>query len=354
MKMKIKNTIFVISIGLIFGSCQDDSIRPNINSNFYERGYFVTNEGNFGTGNGSISFISENGAVSNNIFEQNNSFSLGDVVQSMKIINNKAYIVVNNSSKIEVANIDSMTHVATINGLISPRYILQVSNERAYISDWGIGGIHILDLNTNSIISTISTGQGPEKMLIKENKAYICNVGGFGLDNTVSVIDTENDVLITNINVGDKPNSIVEDANGNIWVLAGGNTEYDANWNVVAETPGELTTINSETYNVDGSIVFEVGDHPKDLIIDDNGTTLYFSNGSWSKSVFSFNIYNNMLSTNPIIAKNFYSLGFNDNYIYGTDVKDYVQNGWTYKYNTNGEVVDSSEVGIIPGGYCFR
>ena len=350
----MKNTIFVITIGLMLASCQNDSISPNINIGLYKDGYFVTNEGNFGTGNGSISFVSENGAVSNNIFEETNSFYLGDVVQSMEIINEKAYIVVNNSSKIEVAIIDSMTHVATINGLISPRYILQVSNERAYISDWGIGGIHVLDLNTNSIISTISTGQGPEKMLFKDNKAYICNVGGFGLDNTVSVIDTENDVLITNINVGDKPNSIVEDANGNIWVLAGGNTEYDANWNVVAETPGELTNINSETYNVDGSIVFEVGDHPKDLIIDDNGTTLYFRNGSWSKSVFSFNIYNNMLSTNPIIAKSFYSLGFNDNYIYGTDVKDYVQNGWTYKYNTNGEVVDSSEVGIIPGSYCFR
>jgi len=354
MKM-IKNNFLIILLSvLVLASCQNDSIRPNVPIGLYENGYFVTNEGNFGTGNGSLSFIDDRGSVSNNIFAQTNSFSLGDVVQSMEIINEKAYIVVNNSSKIEVANIDSMAHVATINGLISPRYILQVSNERAYISDWGIGGIHVLDLNTNSIISNISTGQGPEKMLIKDNKAYICNVGGFGLDNTVSVIDTENDVLITNINVGDKPNSIVEDANGNIWVLAGGNTEYDANWNVVAETPGELTTINSETYNVDGSVVFEVGDHPKDLIIDDNGTTLYFSNGSWSKSVYSFNIYNNMLSANPIINKSFYSLSYNDNHIYGTDVKDYVQNGWTYKFNTNGQVIDSNEVGIIPGGYCFR
>ena len=354
MKM-IKNNFLIILLSvLVLASCQNDSIRPNVPIGLYENGYFVTNEGNFGTGNGSLSFIDDRGSVSNNIFAQTNSFSLGDVVQSMEIINEKAYIVVNNSSKIEVANIDSMAHVATINGLISPRYILQVSNERAYISDWGIGGIHVLDLNTNSIISNISTGQGPEKMLIKDNKAYICNVGGFGLDNTVSVIDTENDVLITNINVGDKPNSIVEDANGNIWVLAGGNTEYDANWNVVAETPGELTTINSETNNVDGSVVFEVGDHPKDLIIDDNGTTLYFSNGSWSKSVYSFNIYNNMLSENPIINKSFYSLGYNDNHIYGTDVKDYVQNGWTYKFNTNGQVVDSNEVGIIPGGLCFR
>ena len=354
MKM-IKNNFLIILLSvLVLASCQNDSIRPNVPIGLYENGYFVTNEGNFGTGNGSLSFIDDRGSVSNNIFAQTNSFSLGDVVQSMEIINEKAYIVVNNSSKVEVANIDSMDYITTIVGLSSPRYILQVSDNKAYVSDWGIGGLQVIDLNTNSIISTISTGQGPEKMLIKDNKVFVCNVGGFGLDNTVSVIDTENDVLITNINVGDKPNSIVEDANGNIWVLAGGNTEYDANWNVVAETPGELTTINSETNNVDGSVVFEVGDHPKDLIIDDNGTTLYFSNGSWSKSVYSFNIYNNMLSENPIINKSFYSLGYNDNHIYGTDVKDYVQNGWTYKFNTNGQVVDSNEVGIIPGGLCFR
>ena len=137
-------------------------------------------------------------------------------------------------------------------------------------------------------------------------------------------------------------------------MLAGGNTEYDANWNVVAETPGELTKINSETNSVEESVVFEVGDHPKDLIVNDNGSTLYFSNGSWSKSVYEFNTYNNTVSSTPLISKNFYGLGFNDNHIYGTDVKDYVQNGWSYTYNTSGVLLDSNEVGIIPGGYCFR
>ena len=113
-------------------------------------------------------------------------------------------------------------------------------------------------------------------MLIKDNKVFVCNVGGWGLNNTVSVIDAENDLLITNIIVGDKPNSIVEDASGYIWVLASGNTEYDANWNVIAETPGELTKINSATNSVEESVIFEVGDHPKGLIINDNGNTLYF------------------------------------------------------------------------------
>ena len=83
-------------------------------------------------------------------------------------------------------------------------------------------------------------------------------------------------------------------------------------------------------------------------------STLYFSNGSWSQSVFEYDTYNNTLLTNTIISKDFYSLGFNNNYIYGLDVKDYVQNGWSFRYTTNGELVDSTEVGIIPGGFCFR
>ena len=209
--MKINKFLTVILSATILISCQKDSPTPNLPvGGLYENGYFVTNEGNFGTGNGSVSFIDENGLVSNNVFAQTNSFSLGDVVQSMQIINDHAYIVVNNSSKIEVADIDSMTYVTTINGLTSPRYILQVSADKAYISDWGIGGLHVVDLNTNTVISTINTGTGPEKMLIKDNKVFVCNVGGWGLNNTVSVIDADNDLLITNIIVGDKPNSIVE------------------------------------------------------------------------------------------------------------------------------------------------
>ena len=34
--------------------------------------------------------------------------------------------------------------------------------------------------------------------------------------------------------------------------------------------------------------------------------------------------------------------------------KNYVQNGWSFKYSSNGELIDSVNVGIIPGGYCFN
>ncbi len=351
-KMKKLNILkSMILLSIFISSCTKDEIDIQSNESAYDNGYFITNEGNFGTGNGSISFVDEYGVVENDIFQSVNSFLLGDVVQSMSIINDNAYIVVNNSSKIEVANVDSMNYVATIN-VSSPRHITSVSESKAYVTDWGINGVQIVDLNTNSVTSTITCGTGPEAVVESNGYAYICNVGGWGLDNTVSVINTSSDIVETTLTVGDKPNSAVVDYSGDVWVLSGGYTEYDANWNVVSETPGSLVKIENNV--VVSSFIFPVGNHPKDLTINDAGTTLYYSDGSFSTAVYSFNIGDNMLPTVPLINRSFYSLGFNNNHIYGTDAVDYVQQGWSYRYAVDGSIVDSVRTGIIPGGYCFN
>ena len=88
-KMKKMKKMGIIALAVIsISSCQKESFTPTVSEGNYENGYFVTNEGNFGTGNGSISFISNEGDVENDVFSQINSFQLGDVVQSMSIINN--------------------------------------------------------------------------------------------------------------------------------------------------------------------------------------------------------------------------------------------------------------------------
>ena len=96
---------------------------------------------------------------------QVNSFALGDVVQSMNIIGANAYILVNGSSKIEVASVDSMYSVATIDA-VSPRYIAKVTDNKAYVTDWGINGVQVIDLLTNTISSTIACGTGPEGITV--------------------------------------------------------------------------------------------------------------------------------------------------------------------------------------------
>ena len=351
MKKTINNILSLIIISLIITSCTRDTNSPETNG-IYNDGYFVTNEGNFNSGNGSISFVSNDGVVENNVFATTNSFPLGDVVQSMSIIDENAFIIVNNSSKVEVASIDSMISVGTIENISSPRYIVKVSNTKAYISDWGSNSIHVLDLNNLEVLSTISVGNGPEKMIFSNGYVYVCNVGGWGYEKTISVIDAENDIVTNTIEVGDKPNSIVSDINENIWVLCGGFTEYDANWNVISQTAGSLVKITGNS--VISTLNFQVGNSPSDLIINENGTSLFYSDGSWSKNVYKFNITDLELPNSPVISRNFYGLGYNDGYIYGTDAVDYVQNGWSYKYTESGTIVDSVQVGIIPGDYCFN
>lgn len=352
MKKKILKISLAALLISTYSSCVKDSVNDVDLPGNYENGYFVTNEGNFGSGNGSISYVSNNGSVDNEVFASVNSFPLGDVVQSMEIIGDNVYIVVNGSSKIEVASEDSLISIATINGLTSPRYIAAVSENKAYVTDWGVNGVQVIDLLDNSITSTITCGNGPEGIVVSNGFAYVCNVGGWGLDNTVSVINVETDVVETTLTVGDKPESAVVDADGAVWVLSGGYTEYDANWNIVSQTAGSLVKIVNN--NIELNLPFAEGNNPSDLIIDDYGSNLYFSDGSWSKVVYSMSISDTELPSTPLINRNFYSLGYNDGYIYGTDVIDYVQQGWSFKYTNSGSLTDSVMVGIIPGGYCFN
>lgn len=276
-------------------------------------GYFVNNEGNFGSANGSISFVDQG----------------------------------NSSEEVDITPF----HINTIN-VVSPRYMSKVSNSKAYVTDWGINGVQVIDLLTNTISSTIACGAGPEGILVANGFAYVCNVGGWGLDNTVSVINTSTDAVETTLVVGDKPNSVVVDVNGAVWVLTGGYTEYDSDWNVISETAGNLVKIVGNT--IEATYAFAVGNHPEDLVIDASGTTLYYSDGSWSKAVYAFNINDEKLPTSALIDKSFYGLGVNNGYVYGTDAIDFTQSGWSYKFTTDGTIIDSVQVGIIPGGYSFN
>ena len=98
MKNYISKSLTLLIISFTFFSCSKENININ-NNNQFSSGYFVTNEGNFGSGNGSLSYVDDNNQVTNNVFSSINSFPLGDVVQSMSIINDNAYIVVNGSAK---------------------------------------------------------------------------------------------------------------------------------------------------------------------------------------------------------------------------------------------------------------
>ncbi len=163
-------------------------------------GVFIINEGNFRLGNGSLSFYSYDSVkIINDIFSKVNNRILGDVPNSMKIFGNYAYIIVNNSGKIEVVDKNTFKSVKTITGLVSPRNIAFVDSRKAYVTSMYSDSIAIIDLNENSISGFINIRRTSDAIEVTGQKAFVAEwIGG----KEVMVINTVNNKVIDSTEVG--------------------------------------------------------------------------------------------------------------------------------------------------------
>ncbi|MDX9696855.1 MAG: hypothetical protein RBT49_13780, partial [Bacteroidales bacterium] len=197
-----KYLIISLFIGILF-SCDEENPTPTVK---LADGIYITNEGNWGQSNGSVSYYNySTDSVYNDLFQNINGRSVGDVVQSSTVADSLIYIVVNGSNKIEIAHKSNLKEFDVITGIDNPRY-LKVKNSTGYLSQWGEEGvILVIDLSTNTISDTIDVGTGPEQMEIINNRLFVANSGAYDRDSTVSVVNlTTNDVIAT-IKVGDNP-----------------------------------------------------------------------------------------------------------------------------------------------------
>lgn len=331
-----------------FYSCRSDKpideLQPQINVT-QNGGVYVINEGNFGWGNASLSYYNyDDNTVAEDVFQPANNRPLGDVFQSMNVFNNKAYLVINNSSKIEVVNPTTLVSIATISGFVSPRYFLPVSNNKAYVSDLNANTISILNLSTNTISGSIPCKGWSEEMVLSYGKAFVTNLRS----DKLFIINTTTDA-IDSIPVSYGSSSIREDKDGKLWVLCSG--KQSANIYPV------LHHINPITQQVEASFQFpDLTDNPSHLTINGNLDALYYLT---SAGVCRFSINDIALNATPIIAqgsRTFYGLGINpkDDIIYVADAIDYVQQGIVYRYNPNGTLINQFLAGIIPNGFYFN
>ena len=349
---KIISFFILIFTTLLFTCCTDDSevnpdslvLRDSIENTLgtFSSGVFVINEGNFGSADGSISFISSEGIVQNNIFSENNaSLPLGDVVQSMYVNDKTAFIVVNNSNKVEVVDVNEMQLLHTISGVSLPRYMI-TEGDYGYISEWvsfsDPGRISILDLDTYEILDTINVGFGAEAMIIRDSKLYVGN----NFENTVSIIDLSILKIIQTISVGSSPAAMVLDENGDLWVICSGDytanngslVRLDSNDEVIQEISLGMNVSGKLVTNLDSSILYFYG-----------GTTLY----SYAVGDDSYNTFIENTS-----AISFYGLGVSpDGDVYIGDSMGFQSLGRVYIYDQTGQEKEKFEVGRGPNGFVF-
>ncbi|SDW88460.1 hypothetical protein SAMN05444411_102383 [Lutibacter oricola] len=269
-------SIFLLSVLLV--SCDDDD-EPQLPKGDYENGLIISGEGS-GAGSGSVTFVSDDfSTVEHQIYNKVNTKEFGTYLQSVAFDDDRAFIVTDNQNTITVVNRYTFEELGTIvTGLATPRFVTVVG-DKAYATNWGTTGAFVseIDLNTYTVSSTISISTGPERIIAESGKLYVSHKGGWGSNNIISVIDISSKA-VSEITVQDKPDEMFIDNSGDLVVLSEGAVQYDASWNVVGNTIGAISKINTTTNTVETEITFSEGVHPTLLVSD--GSDLYYAIGS--------------------------------------------------------------------------
>jgi YVTN family beta-propeller protein len=341
--------ILIIIFSLLIISCSKETnpVIGDLNESFLSgKGVFILNEGNYRSGNGSLSFFSYDSLkIFNHVFMDVNQRPLGDIPYSMSFHGSEAYIVVNNSGKIEVVNSDDLISVATIDGIISPRFVLFINDAKAYVTSLYSDSVTILDLSSNSISGYINLKKTSESIVVLHSTAYVANWAG---GNKIMVINADSDQVIDSIEVGAEPESMVIDKSETLWVLCNGGwkREYFA----------ELIGINTRTNDIEKRYIFpSITDSPTCLQIDKKGEILFFIlNGIRRMNIDAIQLPAEIFIPDPEYS--FYKMGVNpDNgEIFVTDAVDYIQKGNIIRYNKEGALISEMQADIIPGGLCFK
>ncbi|GAB5408146.1 MAG: hypothetical protein BalsKO_05110 [Balneolaceae bacterium] len=315
----------------------------------------VGNEGNFGTGNATITnYILENSTATDGVFLSANGSGLGDIVQSVQWINGKFYIVVNNSQKIVIADPSNFMQTGQISfgEGSSPREIVKVSDTKAYVTDLFGSAVYSVNLENLTVAeTTIGVGKNPDRIITHNGFAYVAN-NGFGSDSTIFKIDISSDAVVDTFIVSRGPAGMVVDTENTLWVVCTGYSgDFDDDFNIVPGTsrPGGLYGID---LNTGSTVAFsELASADSDIALDEEDEVIFINSGG----VRVFNLENNTFSPDTLIPGFFYAMGYEkiSNSLYLADAKDFSSAGEVNIYTNSGVQTGSFDTGIIPGSFLY-
>jgi YVTN family beta-propeller protein len=355
--MKFSKLFLVALTGAVFFvSCNsDDDKAPQLPLGDYDNGFLVLNQGNFGTSNSDITFISDNLTTQQNgIFSLvNPTMTMGDTGQDVGLYEDLAFIVLNGSNTIQVVNRYTFESVATVStGLSNPRYIA-FANGKGYVTNWGNGSnpeddfVAVLDLTSYAVTTTIPVVEGPERIIEEDATLYVAHQGGYGYGNSISVISAVTNTVTSTISVGDVPNSLdVED--GVLYVLCAGKALWTND-----ETIGSLYQINLNG-NQTTNYAFPEGAHPSNLVIEDNKIYYTVDSDIFAKATSAALPTTPLFSTTSQGVYGVYSFAVENDKIYVGDAVDYNSNGKIYIYSLTGTLQNEYSVGVTPAGFYFN
>ncbi|AJA68653.1 MULTISPECIES: YncE family protein [Myroides] len=375
--MKLNKIIFLALALLTLVSCRKDEmiflsdssqVSIPVSTNKFS-GFYLLNEGNMGMNRASIDlFEYHNGTYTRDIFSERNpniTKELGDVGNDIKIYGTKAYATINVSNFIEVFDVETGKHIKQIH-VPNCRY-LAFKDGKAYVSSYA-GKVEInpnaergfvaeIDTLSLEVTRRVTVGYQPEEMVIKGNKLYVANSGGYRVpnyDTTVSVIDIPSFTETKKIDVAINLHRMQIDKAGDIYVSSRG--DY---YNVEPN----LYVIDSNSDQVKQKLDIPVSN----MTMDDD--KLYYYATSYKHNTGGNNVSYGILNTltKKVITDNIitdgtekqiqipYGIAVNPETkeIFMTDAQDYIGTGFVYCFSPEGKLKWKTTGGNIPAHIAF-
>lgn len=347
--------ILILLLLLLTAGCVKDKPGTLTPTHIQGGNCYIVCEGNFGNGDGMLyAYNAITDSVSGDVYKATNNQQLGDVFQSMTRMGDSLYLCINNSDKIVV--LDATTRkLAGIINIPKPRYIVQVSAERAYVSSLYNNKVYSINPhNLQQTGHTIVPANNTEGMCVIGTNVWVC-VWDTGSNKVYAIDATNGNIIKTTTLPGYAPHSILKDKDGLLWVLSG---------NVVKGRTAALSRIDPSTGAVVRSYIFPAGTDPIKPVFNNTKDTLYFIEVKYDGSnthngIYRMSINDNALPETPFIQaaqyQYFWALGIDPatGYIYTGDPRGFVQKGIVQITKQDGTKLSSFEVGLGPGQFYF-
>lgn len=307
---------------------------------------YVLCEGNFNSLNASLwSINADRTEVEGPVYWDLSSNPLGDTGQSLKIYNDKLYIVMNNSNTIEIADLSNgFQYEASIDLPYAGPRDIEIVNDIAYVSCWYLSGILCINLQDYSVIDTVNCGGLPEDLLYYNDKLYASITMNPDWSSSEKVLEFD---LSGGIPAASDTFTVVtgpEELLGFQNCIYVSSTYYDADWN---------------TYAGNSKIDLNTGT----VTTKDFGATFAFGRDITLLNEKVYRVYNNgicaltdSLTMDPDGQignySSIYSMASYDGLIY-FGLSDYTAPDNVVIVDSTGSEINNFQVGAIPGSFAF-
>ena len=349
--MKTTGAIFIsLFVLLTITSCH--KVTPVISAPT-TTGVYITNEGDFNSGQGEISFYNPTtGQISNNLFYAVNSYHLGDVVESMYIKDSTGFIVVNNSAKIEVVRIPSLKHIITITILhSSPRYFLPINDSVGYVTDLYASAVHVINYHTGALITNITGVAEWTEHMVMINGAVVIEERNLAATpsstgSVVSINTATNSIIHRYSFNGSNVDGLVSDNNNRVW--------FGMDADSAANIPASIYCLNADM-SLNKNIILPAGHAAYNLKINGTGDQIYYFDNNGIATISINDTVAPLNPFSPVNGRNLYGLGVDptNGNVYVSDALDYVQPSRIYMYDKSGSLIQSFTAGVISGNFAF-